>query len=543
MAKKRTGAPDAENEFQVTLKPLFGIAPERYLPVFYGILLLVILFFILVFPGLRNYGSVLHVATLPEGASVYVDGVREGATPLAVFVPAGTHDLTLKRPHFADATEKIDVKGKLFATLIWPRHEEVNRTLSLGDAKGLLSEAALRYSQWSLVRTASSQYQFPPVLSPAVRDYYTGNRNAAVSDVDALLSHAVEDLNSDVLLRDYSRAAAFNFSHAQAPGPFQVGQMIAGLARMLDQRPGFAFQLAQVLPEKVAATYTGSSWFQNFRQNYTTALLPYTSEGDSAATEPTRVITAAGERFHRIPAGTFVEGMKRSDRRLVNEDPLSKPRPVRQPSFYVMESEVTRASYARFIGAVPEWSWRNRDALVKKGLVTSDYLSGWDSPSFSRDSSVPVTNVSYFAAQAYARWVTGRLPSTLSGYHARLPLESEWEWAADYNGSVAYPAVFQDSTLKGAMPVASANGGRLGIYDLMGNVWEWSQNWYHPASYLQGSWPYQPQVSEPFDGAQRAVRGGSWANDRETIGLVTRGSQPPDWCTPFLGFRLVLVTE
>jgi len=142
MAKKRTGAPDAENEFQVTLKPLFGIAPERYLPVFYGILLLVILFFILVFPGLRNYGSVLHVATLPEGASVYVDGVREGATPLAVFVPAGTHDLTLKRPHFADATEKIDVKGKLFATLIWPRHEEVNRTLSLGDAK------RRRYGGW-----------------------------------------------------------------------------------------------------------------------------------------------------------------------------------------------------------------------------------------------------------------------------------------------------------------------------------------------------------------------------------------------------------
>jgi len=64
-------------------------------------------------------------------------------------------------------------------------------------------------------------------------------------------------------------------------------------------------------------------------------------------------------------------------------------------------------------------------------------------------------------------------------------------------------------------------------------VWEWTGTWYHPADYLVGG-------TAAYPGTQRVVRGGSWANDRRSIGVTTRGAQPPEWSTAFLGFRPVL---
>ena len=74
----------------------------------------------------------------------------------------------------------------------------------------------------------------------------------------------------------------------------------------------------------------------------------------------------------------------------------------------------------------------------------------------------------------------------------------------------------------------------------MGNLWEWCENWYFPSDSVNGSFGL-PGIS--YDGVEKAVRGGSWANPESEIKISTRGSQNPSWCTPFLGFRPVLVKK
>ena len=69
-------------------------------------------------------------------------------------------------------------------------------------------------------------------------------------------------------------------------------------------------------------------------------------------------------------------------------------------------------------------------------------------------------------------------------------------------------------------------------------------DWYSPVKYLFTSWTTETNDFDssreiPF-GSEKVIRGASWANEEELIKISTRGSQPPEWCTPYLGFRVIL---
>jgi formylglycine-generating enzyme required for sulfatase activity len=78
---------------------------------------------------------------------------------------------------------------------------------------------------------------------------------------------------------------------------------------------------------------------------------------------------------------------------------------------------------------------------------------------------------------------------------------------------------------------------------MVGNVWQWCEDPYAPSSYLLTS--LDPALNASYEkgyapGPDRAVRGGSWNNQSEQITVFTRGSQPAEWSTPYLGFRVAL---
>lgn len=139
----------------------------------------------------------------------------------------------------------------------------------------------------------------------------------------------------------------------------------------------------------------------------------------------------------------------------------------------------------------------------------------WPEP--QDDDRCPVTNVSWFDAWAFCRWL---------GEAYRLPTEAEWEYAcragtsspfssgdaissreANFDGNYPYGDAPKGPYLRRTTPAGSYAPNPLGLYDMHGNVWEWCHDWYDD-DYYSYSPPSDPLG--PSAGAHRVIRGGGW---------------------------------
>ncbi|HUX12160.1 MAG TPA: SUMF1/EgtB/PvdO family nonheme iron enzyme [Spirochaetia bacterium] len=552
-------ASDSASEERVVLRPFLGMKPGLYLSILYSGALLLILFFALVFPGIRAFGAQVSIRSNPQGATVRIDGVRVGATPIVAFVAAGSHDITISKPYFSDYTEKSTVPGRLFGTLFAPARVRMNVSLALASGDDLRKNAAAKYASWALIGEAHSQYQFPPVLTEAVHDLYAGKESspAVPGKAKDLLAAALTQAQSPSLLRDFVNAQALDDSAAQVTGPLQLASMFQKIIQLEKNSPGFPLWLSVVLPSDASARLVQSDWYRTYLSRYRDETrLTEAQTRRTALAGPARV-DVDGIPFVGIPGGTFVMG--REDANQTSTDPLLVSAKISVRSFYVMETEASRAMFARFLTANPQWLPSSRAELAGRGLVTSDYLAGWSGNGAvpPGTAALPVTDVSYDAAVAFAHWLTTRLPGSLSGFEVRLPTEAEWEYAARLNDTTPQEGVFQDTypaAGQAPQPIGTGNAGTYGLRDMLGNVWEWTASWYRPAApalalrSAQGDSPAEGiAISDPaaalLPAAHRTVKGGSFANRSDVLSAATRGSLPPDWCTPYLGFRLVIVRK
>ncbi len=547
MAKKRKEPQTDPESIQVRLRPLFGYAPRVWLPLFFGALLLLFLFFLFVLPGITRPGAVVELRSNPPGASIYVDGVRVGATPLDLRLRSGTRSIELRRPFFAPLQQSVRVPNRLIGSRFFPARLPVHATLQLEQPEELIPAAATEFSGWSLIGSASSQYQFPWTLSHAVADL-AADDEALSSHGEALLSVALGDVRSDALLRDYLRAAALAESGGTALLPVHLLELYARLIDAVDGKPQLGTLLTASLSGSLKEELERSAWHRDSRDAHTTRLLPYTTEaGPEVSSEG--VVTVAASRFRHFSGGAFVIGMPADGSPGAATDSLDRPHVAQVEPFYIKETPVTRAQYRSFLSDSAYWREDNRETLIERGQATADYLSSWGyhdadgTPApIQPDGELPANEISYFAAVAYSEWLSQQLPPQLDGWHVRLPFEAEYEWAVAANGSDGYEAGFRRTREQDRpYPVAQFAPGEFGVYDLLGNVWEWMEDWYRPADYLTREHPYLPYGRAGLPrSAEKAVRGGSWVNSPQAVGAVSRGSQPPHWASPYLGFRPVI---
>lgn len=187
-----------------------------------------------------------------------------------------------------------------------------------------------------------------------------------------------------------------------------------------------------------------------------------------------------------VPAGEFIMG---TDARLPDEGPQHK---VKLAAFYIDKYEVTNLQYEQFIQAT-----QRRSPIHFKNRT---YPEG--------KADHPVINVSWEDAHDYCAWAGKRLPT-----------DQEWEKAARGTDGRIYPwgntfdpskanvpgrwkelGAFGDTTPVGAF---EAGKSPYGVYDMSGNVWEWTDSWYQP-------YPGNTVVSENYGERYKTLKGGSW---------------------------------
>ncbi len=506
----------------------------------YAAVVFIVLFVLLLLPGLVSPGAMVTVQSVPPGASVLVDGQRIGNTPIEAFVPSGARTVTLQRPSFAAEEVSVRVPNRLIAGRFFPARVAIHRRLVPVDPAAIRDRAAREFSAWATIGSASAQYQFPWVLSDAVADLAAAPDGLRLH-APLLLDSARADVRSDALLRDYLRASALATSQGYVASPSHLKQLFSDMVILADAAPNLPILAAAATAGagvdgprvSLADEVRTSPWYRLAAEEQTTRVLPFTTEAGPDVSSRGR-ITVAGASFVHLSGGSFVMGMDGSG------SELDRPHVVSVSDLYLQSTPVTRAQFRAFLTDVPAWRESERDTLVNAGLVTADYLRSWGFSSDPGDGRLPATEISWHAAQAYLEWLTRRLPPAFDGYRARLPFEEEYEWAVEANGSAGLEAGFRRGGQNGPYPVNSFPGGEFGITDLMGNVWQWMQNSFRPADYLVRSHPHSPYGRERVPASERSVRGGSWANSAQAVRATTRGSQPPDWATPFLGFRPVL---
>jgi len=160
----------------------------------------------------------------------------------------------------------------------------------------------------------------------------------------------------------------------------------------------------------------------------------------------------------------------------------------------------------------------------------------------------PVIDVNWHDALAYAAWL-----SEQTGEKYRLPTEAEWEYAcragtqtafstgdfisteqANFNGTLDYGLEQPGEHRKQTVEVGSFAANLYGLYDMHGNVWEWTASAY----------------SEDYDGEElraadvetegyRMLRGGSWVNTKRSVRSASRIRRAANDRADFIGFRLV----
>ncbi|MGA2177713.1 MAG: SUMF1/EgtB/PvdO family nonheme iron enzyme [Verrucomicrobiota bacterium] len=239
-----------------------------------------------------------------------------------------------------------------------------------------------------------------------------------------------------------------------------------------------------------------------------------------------------------IPGGQFLMGSPAGEAHR-NEDE-GPPHEVKIEPFWMEQCEVTWNEYELFM--YPEES---KPAPPTDGTTnyTSDLADAVARPSkpyvemsFGMGKGgYPAISMTQHACNIYCQWLSAK-----TGHFYRLPTEAEWEYACRAGTTTAYffgddPAKlgdyawFADNSDFKYQKVGRKKPNPWGLYDIIGNVDEWTLDQYDPEYYKQ----FKETVSEPWNRATKpyphVVRGGSWEDDADKLRSACRRGSSSDW--------------
>jgi len=228
-----------------------------------------------------------------------------------------------------------------------------------------------------------------------------------------------------------------------------------------------------------------------------------------------------------IPPGAFMMGspVSETDR----SDDESRHRVTITKGFYMGRTEVTVAQFRVFTSDSGYKTLAEEDGWAQGFGGSADQVEGasWRRPGFPQDDDHPVVCIAWRDAVEFAKWLSKK-----SGRPVRLPTEAEWEYACRAGTATAYPWGESPDDGKGwanvsdqaaqrqfpsfkafnwddgyvyTSPVARFRPNAFGLYDMIGNAWEWTADYYadYPKTDLA-------DPGGPPTGQTRVSRGGAW---------------------------------
>jgi formylglycine-generating enzyme len=269
---------------------------------------------------------------------------------------------------------------------------------------------------------------------------------------------------------------------------------------------------------------------------------------------------AADDDFVNIPAGHFEMGSPKSEKgRYADESPVHE---VAISAFALSKYDVTRGEFAAFVKDTKYDAGNSCNTFETGGWESHDGRS-WRDPAFRQTDRDPVVCVSLIDVDAYAEWLGKK-----TGHRYRLPSEAEWEYAAragttsarfwgdDPDQACAYANVGDRTARKEiasastwtihdctdgyayTSPVGSFKPNAFGLYDMLGNVWQWTADCYHK------SYKGAPRDGSAWTSGAcelHACRGGAWLIEPDNVRSASRVRDYPVSRFSSLGFRLVRI--
>ncbi|MES2604154.1 MAG: PEGA domain-containing protein [Pseudomonadota bacterium] len=464
----------------------------------------------------------ISFATTPIGATVSIDGVEIGQTPLTSEVLAGNHEVIVKLAAHKAWTDTLSVVA---------RQDQILPAVELEKADGLVM---LRSTPSNAGVTVDGTYRgqtpieltLKPDSNHQVRFFLNGYQEATrqvrtSAAEESSVSVTLDPITSSVLI-SATPADAELFVNGVSKG--KANQTVELLA---------ASQTIEVRAEGYVPFTTTFISKPGLEQQLAIELKSVAQQRqDSIKPE----IVANGQTFKLIYPGNFVMGASRREagrqaNEVIRNVSLTKP-------FYLAVTEVSNAQFAQF------------DAMHSSGVVEGRTLA---------NPTQPVVRVTWDQAALYCNWLSAQenLPAfyqvdgnKVTGVNAastgyRLPTEAEWEWAARVNGDPAallkfpWPGdelpppsnhgnyadisaanflgrvlVNYNDSFMGSSPVATFAPNANGFYDIGGNAAEWVHDYYGTAALVGNAIEQNPLG--PTSGMYHVIRGSSWAHGTVT---------------------------
>lgn len=265
-----------------------------------------------------------------------------------------------------------------------------------------------------------------------------------------------------------------------------------------------------------------------------TALLPTATPTVGPGWGSVRLRTTDGMEQVYVGSGSFQMGSVDDDLLAYNNE--RPPHEVTLPSFWLDRTEVTNDQFRQ---------------CVAGGDCEPPTECDWGEPTYNKAGlgDHPVVCVDWPSAQAYCAWAGGRLPTEAEWeYAARGPQNRLYPWGDLFDsGRLNYcdkscaldhhdPGYYDGYARTAPVGHYPAGAGFWAGWDMAGNVWEWTQDWYDLDYYLNSPIDDPPG---PAEGVARSMRGGSWMEGEADLRAAIRLGRKPEFRMANVGFRCV----